>query len=60
MKLFFSAGQKDRDLEASIQELADNILRGGPEYFEFDTKSLELAKNDLRFVKALADQLKSG
>jgi hypothetical protein len=60
MELLFSAGQKDQELEASVQELANNILRGGPEYFELDTKSLELAKNDFRFVKALADELKSG
>jgi prefoldin subunit 5 len=59
MELFFSAAQKDPDLEASIQETAENILRESAEYFESEMKSLELAKNDIHFVKALLDQLKS-
>jgi hypothetical protein len=59
MELLFSAGQKDPDLEARIQETAENILRGSAEYFEAETKSLELAKNDLHFLKDLADHLKS-
>jgi hypothetical protein len=59
MEFLFSAGQNDQDLEANIREMADNIIRRSSEYFEMETKSFELAKNDLRFVKALADQLKS-
>jgi hypothetical protein len=59
MELLFSAGKEDRDLEATVQELAENILRSSVEYIEFETKSLEIAKRDLRLVKALADQLKS-
>ncbi|XP_023702945.1 uncharacterized protein LOC111862085 [Cryptotermes secundus] len=53
------SGQEDPDLEASIQETAENIIRGSAEYFESETKLLEIARNDLHFVKALADQLKS-
>jgi hypothetical protein len=59
MEPLFSAGQRDEDLEASIQEMAKNILQGSAKYFELETKSLEIAKNDLHFVKALVDQLKS-